>query len=149
MKKFVPLKYIIGMTVLFIVNPLVLILLIVYIIGLNNFTIAICIFSGSFVVIGPITYFLNQENASVVFKDKKIINYMNDGTLNFGWAEEIKRIKKIKIANNKEAKEYYKNCKSKKVLLIDFGSYNIKYISVSLFTNSQINKMIKYIENNK
>ena len=46
-------------------------------------------------------------------------------------------------------KKIFKNCKSKKVLLIDFCLYNIKYISVSLFTNNQINQILKYIENSK
>jgi hypothetical protein len=74
---------------------------------------------------------------------------MNDGTSNFGWTEEIKSIKKIEVADNKQVKKHFKNCKSNKVLLIDFGFNNFKYISVSLFTNFQINKILMHIKGQK
>ncbi|MBR7151951.1 MAG: hypothetical protein IKD02_06425 [Clostridia bacterium] len=149
MKRFVPLKYVLGMGVLFLIVPLLGLSWIVYNAELNDVTITICFFLVGLIICGPVAYFQNQENASIVFEKGQIINYINDGTLNFGWAEEIKKIKRIEICNNDKVKEIFKNCKSKKVMLIDFGSYNIKYISVSLFTNNQINQIIKYIKANK
>ena len=149
MKRFVPLKYVLGMGVLFLIVPLLGLSWIVYNAELNDVTITICFFLVGLIICGPVAYFQNQENASIVFEKGQIINYINDGTLNFGWAEEIKKIKRIEIYNNDKAKEIFKNCKSKKVMLIDFGSYNIKYIPVSLFTNNQINQIIKYIKANK
>ena len=149
MKRFVPLKYILVMITLFFILPLLIILLMLYIIGLNKVTISVCMFLSVLIISGPYAYYKNRENASIVFKNRQIINYINDGTLNFGWAEEIEKIKRIEVANNGKAKNIFKNCKSKKVLLIDFGSYNIKYISISLFTNYQIKRIIEYIDNNK
>ena len=149
MKRFVPLKYILVMITLFFILPLLAILLMLYIIGLNKVTISVCMFLSVLIISGPYAYYKNRENASIVFKNRQIINYINDGTLNFGWAEEIEKIKRIEVANNGKAKNIFKNCKSKKVLLIDFGSYNIKYISISLFTNYQIKRIIEYIDNNK
>lgn len=149
MKRFFPLKYVLGMGVLFLIVPLLGLSWIVYNAELNDVTITICFFLVGLIICGPVAYFQNQENASIVFEKGQIINYINDGTLNFGWAEEIKKIKRIEICNNDKAKEIFKNCKSKKVMLIDFGSYNIKYIPVSLFTNNQINQIIKYIKANK
>jgi hypothetical protein len=149
MKRFVPLKYILVMITLFFILPLLTILFMLYIIGLNKVTISVCMFLSVLIISGPYAYYKNRENASIVFKNRQIINYINDGTLNFGWAEEIENIKRIEVANNEKAKKIFKNCKSKKVLLIDFGSYNIKYISISLFTNYQIKRIIEYIDNNK
>ena len=149
MKRFVPLKYILGMCTLFLAVPIIAISLLLYVIGINDVTIAICIFLVALVIIGPFVFFKNLENASILFKEGKIVNYINDGTANFGWAEEIKKINKIEISDNEKVKKIFKNCKSKKVLLIDFGLYNIKYISVSLFTNNQINQILKYVENRR
>lgn len=149
MKRFVPLKYILGMIVLFFLIPGSLIILISCIIGFNDVTVGICMFLGFLIIVGPVTYFNNVENASIVFENQQIINYMNDGTSNFGWAEEIREIERIEIINNTEAKKHFKNCKSKKVLLITLASCRKKYISVSLFTNKQIHQIIKYIENSK
>ena len=146
MKRYVPLKYILGMIVLFFIIPSTLIYVLIYFVGLNKLTISICILLVFFVIFSPVVYYKNQENASIVVTHNKIINYMNDGTMNFGWEEEIKNIKKIEVVNNAEVKKYYKNCKAKKALLIDFGSYNVKYISVSLFTTKQIEKIIEHIE---
>ena len=150
MKRVVPLKYIFGMITLFVIVPASLIFLMLYAIGANDVTIAMCLFLGFLAIVGgPYAYYSNQENASIVFENGQIINYMNDGTLNFGWAEEIQKIKRIELSNGEKAKSFFKNCKAKRVLLIDFGSHNIKYISVDLFTNNQINQILKYIENNK
>lgn len=149
MKKFVPLKYVLGMIALFVIIPISIFLVIIFTMELSNFAIAICMFLVGLVIFGPYVYYVNQENASIVIQDNRIINYMNDGTLNFGWSEDINDIKRIELVNSEEVKKYYKNCKSKKALLIDFGSYNVKYISVSLFTNKQIDRILKYIQNSK
>ena len=149
MKRFVPFKYILGMCVLFFIVPLSIMIFMLCIIGANEVTIPICIFLSGLIISGPFAYLKNQNNASIVFENGQIINYINDGTSNFGWAEEIKNIKRIEICNNEKVKKIFQNCKSKKVLLIDLGSCNIKYISVSLFTTNQINQILKHIENNK
>lgn len=149
MKRFVPLKYILGMCALFLVLPTIAISLLLYFIGVNDVTIAICIFLGVLVISGPFVYFQNLENTSILFEEGRIVNYINDGTANFGWAEEIKKINKIEIADNEKVKKFFKNCKSKKVLLIDFGFNNVKYISLSLFTKNQINGILKCIESCK
>ena len=145
MKKFVPSKYIIGMTLLFFIIPMTLICILVCIIGLNDLTTAICIFLSTIIIIGPVVYYKNQENASIVITNDQITNYINDGTSNFGWTEDLINIKKFEVVNNKEVKKYYRNCKSKKVLLIDFGSYNTKYIAITLFSKKQIKNIINHL----
>lgn len=145
-KKYIPLKYVLGMAMLFVLIPILCILLIIFVIGFSKLTITISMFLGVLIISGPIAYFKNQENASVVFENDTITNYMNDGTSNFGWTEEIKRIKRIELVDNNKAKEYFKNCKSNKVLLLDFGAHNVKYISVGLFTKAQIDRILMHIE---
>jgi len=150
MKKYVPLKYILGMIALFFVIPLSLILLIIFVIGFNDLTIAITIFlCGTIILLGPAAYYHNQESASIVIQNNTITNYMADSTLNHGWTEEIKNIKKIELVGKEEVRKYYKHFKSKKALLIDFGSHKIQYISVSLFTNKQIKQILGDIEDIK
>ena len=143
MKKYVPLKYLLGMILMFFIAPIVIVLLMVFVIGLNDFTIAISLFFGALFLLGPFVYFKNQENASIVIKNNTITNHINDGTSNFGWTEEIGSIRKITLVNNEVIKKHFKNCKAKKVLLIDLGEYNVKYISASLFTKHQIKRILK------
>lgn len=150
MKRFVPLKYILLMITMFLVIPLTLLLLIVFVIGfINKFTIAVAMFFGAIIISGPFVYVYNQENASILIENNQIINYINDGTNNFGWAEEINRLEKIELVNREEARKYYKNCRAKKCLLLSFGSYNIKYIAVGQFTKRQTNQIIEYFRNSK
>ena len=147
MKRFVPLKYLFGMIILFIVAPISTTLLLISLTGWTELTITITIFMAALVIVGPIVYHQNQENASVVIHNNMITNYINDGTRNFGWTEDICKVRKAEIVDLAHVRQYYKNCTSKKVLFIDFGSNNVKYISVSLFTNNQINKILKHLKN--
>ena len=146
MKRFVPIKYILGMTALFFVLPLLLILLITFVIGFNDFTIAITIFLVALMISGPFVYIWNLGATSIVIKDGRLYNNIIDGTSNNGWIEDIKGIKTITVTSCEQVQKYYKNCKAKKVLLIDFGAYNVKYIAITLFTKRQITQILKEIE---
>ena len=134
------------MLVIFFAVPVMSFLLLVLTVGLNDLIVAIGVFLGGLIIIGPFVYFKNRENASIVIENNTLTNYMNDGTANFGWTEEIEKIKRIEITDGENAKKYYKNCRAKKVLLLDFGSYNIKYISVGLFTDNQIKKILECLQ---
>ncbi len=148
MKKFVPLKYILGMIGLcFIIPVSSLIIMFLCDVEWNRVTIALAGALGFIIIGGPVVYFLNQENASIVIENNQLINLINDGTKNDGWTEEIQEIKGIKITSREEVKQYYENCRSKRVLLIDFGSDKIKYIAVGSFTYHQIARILKYIQN--
>ena len=148
MKKFVPLKYILGMILIFFVIPITILLSIVFVVGMkSDLAIGVSIFCGAVILIlGPYACVKNQENSSLIITKDKIMNYINDGTLNFGWEEDIVKVRSIKIVGNKEVQKYFKNCRAKKALLIDFGGCNIKYVAVSLFTNKQIDRIIQCIQ---
>ena len=148
MKKFVPLKYILGMIALFLIIPMSIILLIAFVIGYNDFTVAISIFLGALVISGPFTYFHNQECASIVIHNNTITNYISDGTDNFGWCEELSKVKKVQIVDKIEVQKYFKQFNKKQAILIDFGNCNIKYIYIGLFSKSQIRKLIELISPN-
>lgn len=78
--------------------------------------------------------------------EESIICEVFDGkTDNSGWVEEIKNIKNIKITTRQECQKYYKNCHAKKVILIDFGNGNVKYIALTWFTNRQSEKILQTI----
>lgn len=146
MKKYIPFKYILGMIGLFLVMPIIMIFILLKLIGVYDITIAFSLFFGFLIIIGPLVYVKNLINASVVVDKDTITNNINDGTLNFGWTEELNKIKKVELVNKSEVQKIYKNCHSNKAILIDFGGYNIKYISVNLFTKRQIKKLIQHLE---
>ena len=98
------------------------------------------------IIAGPFVYVKNRENASVVIENNKLTNYVNDGTLNFGWTEEISKIQSIELVGKNEVRQYYANCKSNRLLLIDFGSGNMKYISISLFSKGQVQKIMNLLK---
>ena len=145
MKKFVPFKYILVMIALFLIIPLLIIFLLLSLIGKNDTTIGLSMFFGFLIIIGPLAYYKNLENASIIIKDNSLTNNINDGTLNFGWTEDIKNIKEMKIVDKMTIQKYYKNCRSKNSILFNFGNYKFKYISISLFTRNQVKKILKYI----
>ena len=95
---------------------------------------------------GPFVYIWNLGATSIVIKDGRLHNNIIDGTSNNGWIEDIKGIKTITVTSCEQVQKYYKNCKAKKVLLIDFGAYNVKYIAITLFTKRQITQILKEIE---
>ena len=148
MKRFIPLKYVLGMAVLFLILPVSLILLINLTLELTDITSRICIFLGCQIIAGPFVYCWNQENACIIIQNNTIKNCMSDGTLNFRWTEEIEKIQRIELISQ-EKKEYWGGKVIKrKVILIDFGFGNIKYICVDLFTNGQIEQIINYLSEN-
>ena len=65
MIKFVPLKYVLGMIALFNIIPISLILIIIFAIGLSDLTVAICMFLGFLVIIGPFVYLKNQVSMTI------------------------------------------------------------------------------------
>lgn len=146
MSRYIPNKYIFGMALIFVCLPISLIILLLFVIGIYKITIAFSMFLTFTVIISPLIYIKNLENSSLVIKEGKIINNVFDGTSNYGWEERMSNIKTFKIANKNEIMKYYKNCKSKKVLLVDFGNYNIKYISLDLFTKKQIRKILDLLK---
>ena len=146
MKRFVPIKYIFGMIALFFLLPLFLAFFITLVFGFNHYTITVTIFLVAVVISGPFVYIWNLGAASIIIEDGRLHNYIIDGTMNNGWIEDIKDIKTIEVTSCEKAQKYYKNCKAKKVLLIDFGAYNVKYIAVTLFTKRQIAQILKEIE---
>lgn len=147
MKRFIPIKYTLGMVFLFWLVPVAIFLALFFFVNMNDHTIAISIFLGCLAVFGgPVAYIANLDNASVVIENGMLTNNINDGTLHFGWTEEIGDINSIKIVNTNDVSKIYKNCKAKKVLLIDFGYGNVKYIAVGLFTKYQIKKMMQILQ---
>lgn len=143
MKRYVPYKYILGMIALYLVMPVTIVLLIYYLWELNDFSVPVIMFCATLILAGPFVFIKNLENASIIIGNNMLTNYVNDGTSNFGWAEEISRIRSVVLVGKNEVQQYYANCKSKRSLLIDFGSGNIKYISVTLFSKGQVQKIMK------
>ena len=150
MKRYMPLKYIFGIVGIFVIIPLSLMGILLSVLGTKiSFVVSFCMFLCFCPLVLPIVLVLNRDNASIIISDTVLINNINDGTLNFGWEEELNRITDVKLMDGAEVKKYYKNCRAKRALLIHFGNYNVKYISVDLFTKQQINIIIQRLKNNR
>jgi hypothetical protein len=146
MKKFVPINYIILMVLSFFIIPVSVILFIVFATELNKLTFSIAAFCVALIIAGPYSLYTNDKNASIVITNDYIFNCVYDGTPNIWWKENISKVQSIKVADNAAAREIQPGCVAKKVLLIDFGSGNVKYIPLTLFTEKQIKQIIEYIE---
>ena len=147
MKRFVAIKGIVLFILIFIVPAIIVgILLLVYLpesCEWRNIGIILC--SGT--VIAAIIAIVSMRYCeAVVITDTSIENIFSDGTRNWGWIEEPSEIQSYKITDCNEGKKYYKNCRVKKILLIDFGNGNVKYIAMSWFTKKQIEKILATIE---
>lgn len=145
MKRFTPLFYLILLSTIYVLLPSVIITILWVVVGTSIISIMGSIFCGGLIVLYPIVLYQNRENASVVISQNAIENYINDRTSNFGWIEDIINIRSIAITDNIECQKYFKNCKSKRVILIDFGNENVKYIALTWFTNRQAKNMVQTI----
>lgn len=142
-KTFVPIKYILFMVGFFEVLPTLAIFLIIQFFGIQRVTVSIIFFCASLILIlGPVSLVKNRVNNSVVFEDNAVTNFMNDGTDNFWWTEEIDNIRSAELVDQAVVRQYYKNCRAKKAILLNFGQGKIRYITVDSFTNRQINQVL-------
>lgn len=99
-----------------------------------------------FIYIPRIAY-LWKDDSSIVIDETTIACLLVDGKTDNGqWIEEIENIKSIKICTKSDCIKYYKNCSAKRVILIDFGNGNVKYIPLTGYTNRQAQKMVAMIE---
>lgn len=142
-KTFVPIKYILFMVGFFEFLPALVMFLSIQFLGIQRITVSIIFFCASLIlVLGPVSLVKNRVNNSVVFENNAVTNFMNDGTDNFWWTEEIDNIRSAEIVDQAVVQQYYKNCRAKKAILLDFGQEKIRYITVDSFTNRQINQIL-------
>lgn len=153
MKKIIPVKFIIILTIIcLIIFPILLYLLpliIFYLLSLGNSIVPYyVIFIGiAFGVIIEILFMLSPEYCKLIIKNGTVSNFIIDGTNNDGWCENISNIKKIEIVGKEGVQKHFKQFKKSKAILIDFGNYNIKYIYAGLFSKRQIKKIINLLNN--
>ncbi len=146
MKRFVAIKGIVLLIFSFIIPEIIIAILLLCLVEpceWRNYGIVICLIA---VICTIIELFYLKLSSSIVITETVIKNDFSDGTRNEGWIEEISEIQSYKITDCKEGQKYYKNCKAKKILLIDFGNGNVKYIAMSWFTKKQIEKILATIE---
>lgn len=155
MKKIIPVKFIIILSIIsLIIFPILLYLLplvIFYFFTLGNSIVPYSvIFVGmGFGVAMEILFLLSPEHCKLIIKDGTLSNFIYDGTNNDGWCEEISNIKKIALVGKEDVQKYYRQFNKSKAILIDFGNYNVKYIYAGLFSKKQINQIIKLLKQEK
>ncbi len=146
MKRFVAIKSILLFVFIFILPAIIvgtLLLCLVEPCEWRNFVVAFCVAA---IVAAIIAIVSMRYCEAVVITDTSLENLFSDGTRNWGWIEELSEIISLKVTDRNEGKKYYKNCRVKKILLIDFGNGNVKYIAMSWFTKKQIEKILATIE---
>ena len=153
--KIIPVKFIVGLSIisiiifpiLFYIIPFILF----YILTIGNSIVPYyVIFIGiPFGVIGEIMFIISPEYCKLIIENGTVSNFIFDGTNNDGWCENISNIKKIELVGKEEVQKYYKQFKKNKAILIDFGSYNIKYIYAGLFSKKQIKRIFNLLRANK
>ncbi len=146
-KRFFPIKLIYIYAILVIVLSIILVLL--WIFWGDISLVGLTISWGGIIIFIPIFVFFHRKDMSVVISEKVISNYSIDKNASSFWTEEIVNLRSIKITSGDECRKYYKGCKEKKVILLDFGNGNIKYIPISLFTKKQAEKIVETIESRR
>ena len=153
MKKIIPAKYIVVISVVCLVFfPMALYLIpltVFYLLTFGNSIIPYqVIFVGFFFgVIIEIMFLYSPEYCKLIITNETITNFIPDGTHNEGWCENISNIRKIELVGKEEVQKYYKQFNKSKAILIDFGNCNIKYIYVGEFSKRQIKKTMDLLSN--
>lgn len=146
-KRFIPIKYVILNVSICIILPLILVGVIWGIWGLTYITIPMGIILLLIVlVLSPILFYQNKDSSCIKISSTKIENPIVDRTRNNGWVEELANIQSVKITTKEECRNYYKDCSSKRVLLIDFGNGNIRYIALDWFSKRQSEMILSTIK---
>ena len=116
--------------------------------GVHPISIGISVGYGCIIVFFiPLVACSWKSNSSVIIEENAIFCLLLDGKTNNGhWIETIENIKSIKVTTKEEVQEYYKNCHSKRIILIDFEGGNVKYIPLTGFTKKQTMRMLQTIE---
>lgn len=111
--------------------------------AINGFLISIVLFCI------PICIWNNIYHLFVAIDEQSIECEVLDGKSgNGGWVEDLVNIQSVKITTKEECRKIYKDCRSKKVILIDFGQGNIKYIALKWFTRKQSQRILETINEN-
>ena len=152
-QRYTPFKYVLGMIGLFGLFPALMIYLFLGPIPYNDYTVTVVVFFAAWIVfLGPVTFIINRNNASIVINGKQLMNFMNDGRRTyyggsaFIWEENVEKIQSMILTDKTAVQEWYPKCRAKKVLLFDFGGGNVKFISVSLFTEKQLKTIMAHID---
>lgn len=150
MKRFIPIKYVMGLTIFWLMlfpigSFACLYILVGLIVDYRLPVYAIFVFL-SVGIYFEISALLTKELNSVVFTDESVSNYILDGTNNDGWTEALSDVKSVELMEKNEIKQYYKQFNKNKGILIDFGNHNIKYIYAGGFSKRQIEKIIRQIK---
>ena len=99
----------------------------------------------AFILLGPLVFFLNLRNSSIIIRNGLLTNNISDGTRNYGWTEEMCYIRKAEAVTQLQVHSYYRSFPGKKAILIDFGKGNIKYIAADLFSKRQIKAILNIL----
>ncbi len=145
MKRYVPIKYTVLMAFLFFIIPVLSAITLLTAFEISRPVIWACVCSIGLIFVGPVIYTQNLKCSSIAIDSHTVTNYISDGTRNFGWTEEIRKIRSIKLVSREEVREHFPNCNCRTALLIDFGAYNMKYISMDFFSERQIQKIIEHL----
>ena len=145
MKTIVPFKYTIGMLCAFDILPAVLLVAVNLSPIMSKVAIRLSYLFLAFILLGPLVFFLNLRNSSIIIRNGLLTNNISDGTRNYGWTEEMCYIRKAEAVTQLQVHSYYRSFPGKKAILIDFGKGNIKYIAADLFSKRQIKAILNIL----
>lgn len=149
MKKFHQLKTALSLVILAVVLCIIVGIHWLFI-GYCGWTLGLTVICGLYSLLFiPLLLWQYYKHFYVIVDNSSIsCEVIDDKTDNGGWVEDLENVKSVKITTKEECQKYYKNCNSKKVILIDFGNGNVKYIALKWFTAKQAQKIVKAITEN-
>ena len=148
-KKFIPIKYIIGIIILFVILPIVFLIFLLATDFLKGDLKFVLIVTCAFLpLVGTFIFIPNNSTASMLVVDgKEIYNFIPNGTIDYFWHADITENTKVRIALKSEIYRLFKNKRTKVGLVFDFGDGIVRYVSCNLFSKNQIIKIKLEVEN--
>jgi cytochrome b subunit of formate dehydrogenase len=100
-------------------------------------------------ILGIVAFIQNNTFIEINLIEKTIRNNVSDSRKDWNWIKNIDKLIKVEYNTDKqECKRVFgKKYIFTKMLVLSFNSQEMKYISVSLFSNNQINSIIKCLAN--
>lgn len=115
--------------------------------GAHELTISITVAFGIAILIGvPACFIWSLRLGTINIYEDKIVYWSLVASGNILQEIPINQIQSVRIVSKAEIKQYYEKSNAKKSILFDLGGENVKYVVVSIFTKTQVQNLVRLIE---
>lgn len=115
--------------------------------GVHELTISITVAFGIAILICvPACFIWSLRLGTITIYEDKVIYWSPADSGNVLQVIPINQIQSVRVVSKAEIKQYDEKSNAKKSLLFDLGGENVKYVVINIFTQTQVQNLVRLIE---